>query len=70
MEFKALASSNIGGIHYDVNTQTLTVEFKSGSRYAYHGVPADVVQDFENAGSPGQFFASDIKDTYPYARVG
>lgn len=70
MEFHALTSSNVRGVHYDRDTNVLTVEFTSGSRYAYKGVPADVYDDFITAGSPGSYFADNVKDAFAYARVG
>ena len=69
MEFVSVLSSNIQGINYDKVAQVLTVEFKSGSRYAYRGVPEEVYDDFLEAGSKGSFFANSIKDSYPYTRV-
>ncbi len=70
MEFRSLSSSNVSGIHYDKNTETLTVEFTSGGRYAYKGVPEDVYDDFLSAPSPGSFFADNVKGSYAYTRVG
>ena len=67
---KPLSSSNIRGIDYDAESKTLTVHFISGSAYKYKGVPQDVAEDFENAGSPGQFFAANVKDVYACSRVG
>jgi hypothetical protein len=70
MEFRSLASSNINGIAYDRDRQVLTVEFKNRSRYSYEGVPLDVYDDFLSASSAGEFFAENVKDVYPYRRVG
>jgi len=68
-EFKAVISSNILGIAYDEDTQTMQVEFTNGGVYKYDDVPQEVYEDFLNAGSPGSFFANDIKGSYGYSRV-
>lgn len=69
MEFKAVISSNILGIAYDEDTQSMQVEFTNGGTYAYDAVPQEVYDDFLNASSPGTFFANNIKGSYGYSRV-
>lgn len=69
MEFTAVASSNLSGVHYDASNQVLTVEFKSGARYRCDGVPQDDYDDLMSAPSKGQFFRSSIRDSYPVTRV-
>ena len=68
MEFQSLVSSNIQGIAYNEAEHTLHVEFKNGGRYTYKNVPQDVYEDFLSAGSPGSFFASEIKDVYTFSK--
>lgn len=68
-EFKAVVSSNILGIAYDEDTEELQVEFTNGGIYKYSGVPQETYDDFLSAGSPGGFFASEVKGSYPYSRV-
>lgn len=69
MEFRAIASSTIAGANYNAETQVLTIEFKSGGRHAYSGVPEEDYDGLINASSAGSFFHNNIKDVYPTARV-
>ena len=62
-------SSNIASLGYDAATQTLQVEFLSGSLYQYFDVPQNVFEDFKNAGSKGKYLAVQIKGIYRYAKV-
>ena len=39
MDIKEVNSSNLKGLGYDAQAQTLLVVFKSGRRYLYSGVP-------------------------------
>jgi hypothetical protein len=65
-----MPSSVIRRFHYDEPREVLTVVFTSGDVYEYDGVPAQVVADFRNAFSKGQFFGPNIRDRYPYRRIG
>lgn len=51
-----IQSRHIRAVEYDANAQVLTIEFKNGSRYSYHGVPADVHQQMVDAKSVGGHF--------------
>jgi len=44
MERVDVVSSNINGIGYDAGSGTLEVEFRTGTVYQYHDVPAEVNQ--------------------------
>jgi len=59
-------SSAIEDIAYEARMRRLTVRFKSGERYAYVGVPADVHQAFLAAPSKGRFFQERIRRTYGF----
>jgi hypothetical protein len=61
-------SSNVSGFGYDETSQTLTVEFKNGSRYDYFDVPVPVYESMKNASSKGTFLAQEIKGNFRYAR--
>lgn len=63
-ELTPMKSSMLNGQHYDAGTQTLTVEFKNGTRYSYAGVPADKYEAFSGAASPGGFFAAKIRNNH------
>lgn len=60
------ASSNIASISFDPETDTLTVEFRSGEEYDYMNVPPQVYRAFAAAGSAGQYFIRNIKGRYGY----
>jgi hypothetical protein len=62
-------SSNIAGIDHDPRTNTLTVYFNSGAIWAYSGVPETVYQDFRTANSPGTYYVTYIKGTYPAQEI-
>ena len=64
-----VSSSNIASVGYDAPTQTLQVEFVSGSLYQYFDVPQNVFEDFIEAGSKGKYFSAQIKGIYRYAKV-
>jgi hypothetical protein len=64
-----VASSNIASVGYEPTSQTLEVEFAGGAVYQYYNVPQSIYEEFVAAASKGRFFASQIKDRFPYARV-
>ncbi|MGI9374473.1 MAG: KTSC domain-containing protein [Tsuneonella suprasediminis] len=70
MERYSVASSNIASIGYDAPSQTLEVEFLSGTIYQYYGVPDNMYDELMQAGSKGRFLNTYIKNAYGYSRVG
>lgn len=64
-----VASSNLVSVGYDPSSQTLEIEFSSGGIYQYYNVPETIYNELLLAPSKGQFFASQVKDSFPYARV-
>lgn len=70
MKRDPVASSNIVSVGYDAPSETLEVEFMSGSVYQYYNVPQPTYDAFISAPSAGQFFAYQIKNAFPYSRVG
>ncbi len=70
MNREPVTSSNIAAIGYDEASQTLEVEFTSGAIYQYYNVTQALFEQFMQAGSKGQFLAYQIKNSYPYSRVG
>jgi len=68
--FPLLKSSSvvIQSFDYDQATQTLRVEFNSGSVYKYRDVPDSVYQGLKSAPSVGQYFNSHIREKYGYDR--
>ena len=70
MKREPLASSNITSVGYDPQSETLEIEFTSGSVYQYYNVPQSIYDAFLKAPSAGQFFAYQIRNAFPYSRVG
>ncbi len=62
-------SSNLVSAGYDEGTETLRVQFKGGSEYDYHGVPAEMHKAFREAPSQGSYLHSIIKTGCPASRV-
>lgn len=69
MKRQAVTSSNIGAIGYDVDSQTLEIEFLNGGVYQYFDVPKHVYDDLMGASSHGQYLAQNIKGHYRYSKV-
>ena len=65
-----VASTNIVSLGYDADTETLEVEFGSGSVYQYYNVGAAIYEQLAEASSKGQFINTYIKNAYPFSRVG
>ena len=70
MNREPVASSNVASIGYDEPSQTLEVEFTSGAIYQYYNVTQALFEQLMQAGSKGQFLVYQIKNAYPYSRVG
>lgn len=62
-------SSNIKSIGYDVDSETLQVEFNGGTLYQYFDVPQHIYDGLLEAGSKGGFLHAQIKGRYRYSRV-
>jgi lysyl-tRNA synthetase class 2 len=54
---------------YEPKTQTLTIEFDSGSVYEYFKVPPSVKEDLDNAPSKGQYFNKSIKGKFKFEQL-
>jgi hypothetical protein len=59
-----MPSTVIRSFDYDPRVGTLDVEFVSGRRYRYAGVPKEVAAAFRGAFSKGRFFNTRIRDHY------
>lgn len=70
MQRYSVASSNVSSIGYDPATETLEVEFWSGWVYQYYNIPENVYEQLIKASSKGRFLHTQIKNAYPYSRVG
>ena len=69
MRRKALDSSALIGVGYDLKSKTLEIEFPSGHVYQYFGVPAAAHKALIHADSLGQYFNTEIKDCYSCAQI-
>lgn len=65
-----VSSSNIVSAGYDASSETLEIEFTNGSVYQYYNVPQPIYDAFIAAPSAGKFLAYQIKNVFPYSRVG
>ena len=65
-----LSSSNLSGVEWDKETETMRIAFRSGAVYEYSGVSEDVYEALKSSGTPGGYFSNYIRDVYPAVRVG
>lgn len=65
---RPVASSAIASVGYDPGSETLELEFRSGSVYDYHGVPREVYESFLAAPSKGRFVSERIRGQFPSSR--
>lgn len=70
MNRNPVASSNIASLGYDEPSQTLEVEFMNGMIYQYYNVGSALYEELMRAPSKGQFLNFNIRNAYPYSRVG
>ncbi len=70
MQRDPYASTSIASIGYDEPSQTLEIEFISGTVYQYYNVNKNIYDALMAAPSKGKFFAHQIRSAFPYSRVG
>ena len=70
MERNMVASSNVRSVGYSEPAQTLEVEFLNGSVYQYYNVPEFIYSQLMRSDSKGGFLHREVKNFYPYSRVG
>jgi hypothetical protein len=68
MDMIPVVSSNLSRVGFEQGI--LVIEFKSGGRYRYMHVPEMVFKSLLLAESKGKFFDSNIKDKYPFQKIG
>ena len=61
-----MPSSVIRSFDYDVTDHRLDIEFVSGRRYSYLGVPESEVDVMRRVASKGGFFNRRIRDRYDF----
>ena len=69
MERISVRSSNIRSVGYETSSETLEVEFTSGSVYQYFDVPENEYNGLMNARSKGKYLNQNIKDHYRYVQI-
>ena len=66
---KPVVSSNLSSMGYNPITETLEVEFQTGSVYQYFEVPKEVYKELESADSLGSYLSRNIRNEYSYERL-
>lgn len=69
MERKKLNSTQIRSVGYDPGSQTLEVEFSSGSIIQYARVSSELHRRFLAAPSPGSWFRDNIEEAFTGRRI-
>lgn len=64
-----MPSTVIRRFDYAPKTQELTVEFVSGRRYVYSGVPQPEVERMRGAFAKGSYFNRRIRDRYGFREL-
>lgn len=64
-----MPSSVIRRFVYDQSEHQLWVEFVSGRRYVYSGVPEEVANAFRSAFSKGIYFNTRIRDQFAHREI-
>ena len=70
VEMIGVNSSNVESIGYDEENQTLYVNFLNNTVYIYKGVPVGEFEGLRNAPSIGSYLHRNIKNLFPYERIG
>ncbi len=60
----SLMSEALSGGSYDEETQELDLTFTSGRTYSLHNVPRTVVEELQEAPSPGTYFRERMRGRY------
>jgi hypothetical protein len=64
-----MPSSVIRRFVYDEMEANLWVEFTTGRKYVYSGVPQEVADAFRGAFAKGVYFNTRIRDRFPYREI-
>ena len=59
-----MESSWIDQIEYDTQASTAVMTTKDGSAYEYKSVSQDIVEEWNEADSQGEYFASNIRHNH------
>lgn len=69
MERKRVNASKIRSVGYDPSSQTLEVEFSSGSVVQYGRVSPEIHRRFMASPSPNSFFEDNIEESFTAKRI-
>ena len=69
VRLNGMPSTVIRRFAYDHSAQELWVEFVTGRRYVYSGVPPQVAQALGSAFAKGVYFNTRIRDRFPHREV-
>ena len=69
MRCGTMPSTVIRRFVYDETEGNLWVEFTSGRRYVYSGVPHEIADAFRGAFAKGVYFNTRIRDRFPHREV-
>ena len=69
MERKSVNSSTIRSVGYEPNSQTLEIEFTSGSIYQYSRVSPEIYRKLMAAPTIGSYFKNNIEDEFTTKRI-
>jgi hypothetical protein len=64
-----MPSTAIRRYAYDQSAEKLWVEFVTGRRYVYSGVPQEVAAALGTAFAKGAYFNTRIRDRYPHREL-
>ncbi|WP_246197627.1 KTSC domain-containing protein [Chitinophaga agrisoli] len=65
----AMPSTVVSAMHYDPDSATLRIIFRSGMVYDYMDVPPAVYDAMRNAGSKGKYLNRFIKGKYAFEKI-
>jgi KTSC domain len=66
MNSTTVESTALAAVAYEESQKALQLEFRSGARYEYIGVPAGVHEELLDAASKGSYFNRAIRGRYSY----
>jgi hypothetical protein len=69
VRLRSMPSTVIRRFAYDHSAQELWVEFVTGRRYVYSGVPPQVAEALGSAFAKGVYFNSRIRDRFPHREI-
>lgn len=63
-------STNVGKVGYEPDSRTMTVEYRNGLVYSYHGVPQEIYNGAKDSESIGSYISRNVKGRYETVRRG